>query len=606
MRLYKIIFEPYGRRMQAEEGETIFRVAREGSIGLRSECGGRGICGRCRVIVDDREAVNPPTAAERRLLWGPELERGYRLACQAEVLGDLVVSIPPESRVEAQRIEVRGLRRSVELEPMVWKLQLKLERATLGERKGDLERILEAIGGDVVVDWKVVRALPIALRRGEWEVSATLWGETLIALEPGDTTQTLYGLAVDVGTSKIVVQLVDLSTGEVVSTGAVENPQAIHGEDIMARLTYAMEDPEKLGELHRLAVEGVNRALEEASLKIKVEKETVYEAVVVCNTAMHHLFLGLEPRYLAVSPFTPVVRRGFNTRSQDLGLEISPGGRVHMPPVVAGFVGSDAIGDILATGLHEAEELSLLIDVGTNTEVVLGNEEELWACSCASGPAFEGAHIKDGMRAVRGAIERIWMEEGMEVRYKTIGDVSPIGLCGSAVVDAVAEMLKNGVINPHGRIRVKNSRVKRGPPAEFIIAWREETATGKEITITERDINEIQLAKAAIYTASKILMGRRGVKPQDIERLYIAGAFGSYLNPENAKEIGMIPEVSTERIKLVGNTAVEGARMMLLSKRMRKEAERMAEEIRYVELSNDPDFLKEYPKALFLGRFIKV
>jgi len=603
LRQLRIVFEPYGRRVEVDEGESILEAAKRASIGLRSECGGMGLCGRCRVIVENPEAVTPPTDAERRLLTPEELERGVRLACQTRVLGELFVSIPPESRVEAQRIEVKGLRRVVELEPMIWKLHMKLEKPKLGDRRGDLERLLEALGGDVEVDWEAVKGLPEALRRGDWEATATLWGSTLIAVEPGDTTKTIYGLAVDIGTSKVVVQIVDLSTGEVVSTGAVENPQAIHGEDIMARMTYAMESPGNLEELQRLAAEGVNEALKEALSRVTIDGDSIYEAVVACNTAIHHLFLGLDPRRLAVSPFTPVVRRGFNAKAKDLGLNINPGARVYTPPVVAGFVGADAVADVIATGLHEAEELSLLIDVGTNTEVVLGDGEELWASSCASGPAFEGAHIKDGMRAVRGAIERIWIDEDLEVRYKTIGDVKPLGLCGSAVIDAVAEMLRRGILNPHGRITAEGRRIKPGPPAEFIIALRDETATGREITLTERDVNEIQLAKAAIYTASKILMKRMGVEPSDIRLLYIAGAFGSYLNPENAKEIGMIPDVPSDRIRVVGNTAVEGARLMLLSKRLRDEAERVAEEMKYVELSNDPDFLTLYPRALYLGRF---
>ncbi|KYH36267.1 MAG: ferredoxin [Candidatus Bathyarchaeota archaeon B23] len=603
MRHFKVVFQPYGRRIEVEEGETILEAAAEGSIGLRSECGGRGLCGRCRVLVDDPQAVSPPTAAEAKLLGASELEGAVRLACQTRVRGDVVVNIPPESRVEAQRIEVRGLSRAVKLEPRVWKSLLRLERPALGERRGDLERVLEAVGGEAEVEWAVLRTLPEALRSGRWEATATLWGDTLIALEPGDTTNTLYGLAVDIGTSKIVVQVVDLKTGEVASTGAMENPQAIHGEDIMARMTYAMESPDNLEELQRLAAEGVNRALEEALSRVEVEEAMIYEAAVACNTAMHHLFLGLDPRYLAVSPFTPVVGGGFCARAQDLGLDINPGARVYLPPVVAGFVGPDAIADVIATGLHEAGELSLLIDVGTNTEVILGNREELWASSCASGPAFEGAHIKDGMRAVEGAIERIWIDEGHGVRYQTIGGVKPLGLCGSAVVDAVAEMLRSGLLTPRGRIAAEGPRVRPGPPAEFVIAWGGETATGRDITLTERDINEIQLAKAAIYTASKILMERMGVKPEVVERLYIAGAFGSYLNPENAKEIGMIPDVPSDRIRLVGNTAVEGARLMLISTGLRGEAERIAEEIKYVELSNDPAFLKEYPKALYLGRF---
>jgi uncharacterized 2Fe-2S/4Fe-4S cluster protein (DUF4445 family) len=320
---------------------------------------------------------------------------------------------------------------------------------------------------------------------------------------------------------------------------------------------------------------------------------------------MHHFFLGIQPKYVALSPFTPAVRRSMDVKAKEVNIKIHPEGNVHVLPIIAGFVGADAVADVLSSGIHESEELSLLLDIGTNTEVFVGNSEDLLSCSCASGPAFEGAHIKHGMKAMTGAIEkvRIKSDSGYEVEYETVGDAKPIGLCGSAMVDVVAEMAKRGIINCRGRFNtnMKTPRLKIiDNNVEFILTWKNETATGREITVTQEDINEIQLAKAAIFTGCWILMKRKNVKRKDLDQVLIAGAFGNYINPESAKQIGLVPDVPAEKIKFVGNTALTGAKMALISREARKTAETLSKKIRYHELTVDPDFRLEFADAMFI------
>ncbi|MFX1492626.1 MAG: ASKHA domain-containing protein, partial [Promethearchaeota archaeon] len=313
----------------------------------------------------------------------------------------------------------------------------------------------------------------------------------------------------------------------------------------------------------------------------------------------------IQPKYLALSPFTPSLRRSINVEAKEVNIKIHPEGNVHVLPVIAGFVGADAVADVLSSGIHESEELSLLLDIGTNTEVFVGNSEDILSCSCASGPAFEGVHIKHGMKAVTGAIERVYInpDSDYEVRYETVGDVKPRGLCGSAMIDIVAEMAKCGIINQRGRLN-RNMKIPRlridKNNLEFVLAWNNETATGREITVTQEDINEIQLAKAAIFTGCSILMKRNNVKSKDLDQVLLAGAFGSYINPDSAKFVGLVPDVPTEKIKFVGNTALTGTKMALISREARKTAETLSDKIRYLELSVDPDFSSEFAYAMFI------
>ena len=602
-----VTFEPDGKKVKVKAGTNILQAAKEAGVGIRSECGGRGVCGKCKVIIKGTDAVSEISSAEEKLLSYPEIGEGYRLACQTRILKNVMAMIPPESRVETRKIEFYGVEREVEISPFIRKIRVELKKPTLSDVRPDLERVLEAveeqlgIGGTLEFEFNVLKRLPETLRSSNWNVTVALWNNRVISVEPGDTTNEMFGVAVDIGTSKIVCHLVNLKSGETVAMGFIENPQILYGEDVISRITYASIGNPNLNSLQKLVVDGVNKVLGEACQKAGIDPNKVYEAVVVGNTAMHHLFSGIQPKYLALSPYTPAVKRSISLSAKNFNIDnMNPSGVVTTLPIIAGFVGADAVADILATGMHESEDNALLVDIGTNAEIIVGDKEDMVCCSCASGPAFEGAHIKDGMKAVTGAIERLRITPNLEVEYETIGGEKPRGLCGSAVIDAVAEMLKHGIINCHGRFNLNEAtpRLRRTDESlEFIIAWQNETVTGREITITQKDIRELQLAKAAIYAGSSILLKKKNLKKEEINTLFIAGAFGNYINPENAKVIGLIPNIPTKKIKFVGNTAVIGAKMALISKRIRESAKSLLKTVRYYELAADPNFNSEFINA---------
>jgi uncharacterized 2Fe-2S/4Fe-4S cluster protein (DUF4445 family) len=391
--------------------------------------------------------------------------------------------------------------------------------------------------------------------------------------------------------------------GKTVAIGSIENPQIMYGEDIISRITFAMNDNEKLSMLQNLAVEGINGILQNIYAKKNVDPNNVYEAVIVGNTAMHHFFLTIQPKYLASSPFPPATNSAINLEDKELGLKINPCGNIHFLPVIAGFIGSDGVSDLLPSGIYESEELLLLIDIGTNTEIFLGNKDDILCCSCASGPAFEGGHIKYGMKSVTGAIEKVSIDiHSHRVTYKKIGRAKPVGLCGSAVVDILAEMLKCGIIDHWGRfnIDIQTDILKKADSGIELILTHDDARTGREITFTQKDISEIQLAKAAIFAGCSILMENKNIEKEDLDQVLIAGAFGNSLNPENAKIIGLLPDIPTEKIRFIGNGAISGARMALISKELRKTAEVLSEKVRYLELSANPNFSRELANAIFI------
>jgi len=517
------------------------------------------------------------------------------------------VTVPEESRSGRRRFKTDGMGRPVEVSPLAWKLHLSLPETLLkgGESyaEGLLRAAEEAGVGELRLSLSAMRQLPKVLSSA-LDVTLTISDGRVISVEGGDTSGRLYGVALDLGTSKIVGHLVSLVDGETLAMASTENPQAVHGEDIISRITFALDGPGNLDELRRLLLEAVNRVLETLCAEAGVAPGEVYEAVAVGNTLMHHLFLGLEPSSLARAPFNPVIRQGLSVTARELGVAINPAGNVHLPALVAGFVGSDAVADLLATGLCDSEAPALLVDVGTNTEVFAGDREGVVACSCASGPAFEGAHVSHGVKAVSGAIERLRIDpETLEVDYEIIDDAKPIGLCGSAMIDALAEMWKNGLIDDLGRLNLdaETSRMRAAADGgEFVVAWSDAAGTGRDITLTQRDVEELLLAKAAIYAACSIMLRRQGLKAEELGRVYVAGAFGSYLDPESAVAIGMLPDVPAERIVFAGNTAVAGARMILLSTEARRTAEALAEGVRYHELSLDPEFNREFLNAVFI------
>jgi uncharacterized 2Fe-2S/4Fe-4S cluster protein (DUF4445 family) len=471
----------------------------------------------------------------------------------------------------------------------------------------DFERIIRTLSTTygaqkLEIDCHTLRMLPVIIRSANWDITVALYNNArIISVEPGDTTNRLLGFAVDIGTSKIVGHLVDLNTGKTLAVSSIENPQVIHGADIITRITQATKSEAILRVLHQNIIDGINMVLSKACETAKVDSYSIYEMAVVGNTVMHHLFLGIQPKYTAVSPYIPALKSQVNLIARELRVKINPGGLISVLPVIAGFVGADAIGDVLATGIHESEELSLLIDIGTNTEIFIGNSQDILCCSCASGPAFEGSRITHGMKAEDGAIERIRLKSNGEVEYKTVGNLKPRGICGSAMVDIVAEMYRNEIIDHHGKFnsQIRMPRIRKdNHEMKFIIAWGSETATGKEIAVTQKDVREIQLAKAAIYAGCSILMQKKHIREKDIKKIFIAGAFGNYINPKNAKLIGLIPDVPIQRIKFVGNTAVIGAKMWLISKEARQTAEMLSKKIRYIELAIDPNFSKEFFSAM--------
>ncbi|MGC8817510.1 MAG: ASKHA domain-containing protein, partial [Candidatus Hadarchaeum sp.] len=412
------------------------------------------------------------------------------------------------------------------------------------------------------------------------------------------------GLAVDIGTTTVVGYLIDFKDGNLVSIGSLLNPQIPYGEDVITRITYCIQNEDGLEKINRVIIGGLNKIIEEACLKANVNKEEIYEVTIVGNTAMHHLFLKLNPKFLALSPFTPVVRRGVDVKASELGLKTNPSANVHVLPVIAGFVGADTVGVILSTDIYKEPELTLATDIGTNGEIMLGNKESIEVCSTAAGPAFEGAHLKHGMRGEPGAIERVSIKpDTLEVEYSTIDNLPPKGICGSGIVDAVAQMFLAGIVMRNGNINpeIKNPRIRRNQNMlEFVLAWEKETEGGiGDIAITQRDIREIQLAKAAMYSGAKILIKRRGVSEKNVARVYLAGAFGTYIDKLSAKIIGLYPDIPLDKVKSVGNAAGMGAKQALISKEKRSDAEEIARRTKYLELTIAPEFNEEFISAMY-------
>ena len=599
-----VIFQPDGKHGKVGYGITILEAARKLGVDLASVCGGKSLCGKCKVIIKTgKENLGKPIIAERKLLSKEELREGYRLACVTKIRGNLIIIVPDESRVGQQRLQTEGIEVPIKLDPFIKKINLTLPLPSFEDLRSDADRLLSVLksNGNLFISYNIMGDFPLNLREKEWMITVTILNDReIINIEPGKTADRNYGFAVDIGTTKMAGYLMDLNTGRLLSASSLMNPQIPFGEDVITRIAHAKGSKE-LRELHKAVLGGINQMLEEVCEKSGVLPKEVYETTVVGNTVMHHLFLNICPKFLAMSPYVPAIQRSMNVKPSELGVKTYPNGNVHVLPIMAGFVGADCVAAILATEIHKSRELCFLIDVGTNTEIVIGNKDGLTACSCASGPAFEGAFIKHGMRASTGAIEKIWIDPE-EVEYLTIGNTKPRGICGSAIVDIPAEMLKAGVMDTTGRIltEIKDSRIrKRSNISEFVIARGKETESGEDVVITQSDIREIQKAKAAMYAGASILLKKLGIAKEDICTVFIAGAFGNYIAPTSAKIIGMLPDFSTEIIKHVGNAAGTGARMALLSKEARETSDEIGKIVHYIELAAEPGFEEEYINAMY-------
>jgi len=606
-------FQPLGRGTSTRTGASLLDLARDVDVSVESICGGTGKCGKCRVLVTaGTKHLSPVNESERAALTAEEVGMGVRLACQAKVVaeGDIVVDIPELSQRGHHRLLASGIEPEVEHAPAVGKILLRIPPATLNDIRADDDRLLELLHSEAAVTANISQGvhqlLPEAVRESSWEATVTLFrGEELIRIDPGDTTGNLLGVAVDIGTTKVVAYLVDLITGKIVGTESQPNPQIPFGEDVMSRISYTSKNSDGLRKLKEVVVGSVNALIARLCADAGKDPTDILEVVVVGNTAMHHIFFGITPQHLAQAPYAPAVRNSLTVDPGHLGVDIYPFGKVSSLPNIAGFVGADAVAVLISSGLYQDDEIGMMIDIGTNTEIIAGSRERLIACSCASGPAFEGAHIKHGMRAASGAIERIWIDaETHDVHLRTVDDAPARGICGSGIVDAISEMFRCGVLSDSGKMLPsdKSDRLREGTDGrkEFVLASAAEAEAGVDITITQNDVQEIQLAKAAIFTGVATLMRKLGVACPDLKRVYAAGAFGTYVDATSAITIGMYPDIPPERIKFVGNAAGSGARMALKSTEIRDLADRLSKRVEYVELAMEKDFQTEFAKAMFL------
>lgn len=607
MDYHQIEFEPVGRRGVCRADESLLEAARQLGVDLINLCGGIGICERCRIQVLAGR-VSELTPAEREALSQRELEDGYRLACMTFPLDRCKLGVPPESLSTPLRTQVEGLEIDIPLAPAVRSVGVQLDPPSLAHPQADAENLLLRVNQaqDVsaqVVDIDLLRELSDRLRAWDWRCKAHIHGQEVIAVsQPGSTS---LGMAVDLGSTKIAGYLVDLDSGKTLAAQGLMNPQISYGEDIVSRITYAMKSPAGRDKVTAVVVEALNQLAEELCAEVGAATEEILDAVVVGNTAMHHLLLGLPVRQLAMAPFVPAIRGDLDLKARDIGLDIAPSAYVHLPPNIAGYIGSDHVAMLMATAGEWSHQRVLALDVGTNTEISLVLPERVInSLSCASGPAFEGYHIEDGTRATRGAIERVLITPD-EVYYQTIEGAPASGICGSGILDAVAQLHLAGVLTDNGRIKMgSHARVRQdGDQPVFILAGEEGR---KEIRVTQADVREIQLAKAAIQTGIQVLMAESGIEIQEIDRVIIAGAFGSYIDVPNAVAIGMFPPLPLDRFKQVGNAAGMGARLALLSSKVRSEARVLCSRVNYIELAKYPNFSRIFARSCQLKPYARL
>jgi len=607
-----VTFLPSYRKIEVERGTTVLDAAQRAGLSMNVVCGGQGKCGKCIVYIQsgktdfDRQKYG-------RFFTEAELAKGACLACETLVQGDLQVMVPESTLIQEQKILIKGDEKPIDFRPSVRKYFVELQPPTLSDPSPDLSRLLWGIqkgGGPeaekMYVPLEVLREIPAILRHSDWKVTATIGlvpgGYRLIDLQENDTSARVYGVAVDLGSTTVVVYLWDLVSSNVVGVASNYNKQISCGEDILARVNYARKNG--LSRLQALATESINSAITSACNTAGIDRDDIYEVVVAGNTVMTHMLLGIDPAYMIAEPYVPVVRRALSVASSRIGIACNPNGGVFAFPAVSDFIGGDIIADILACGMAERDEISLLVDIGTNFEVVLGNKEWMFSCAGAAGPALEGGEVLYGMRANPGAIEKITIEPGtLKPKYMTINNIKPRGICGSGLIDLLAELLATCVIDRTGRINtdIPNPRIRKTNHfPEYVIAWAAETEIGKDIVITENDIKNLIMSKASVHAACVTLMKEAGVSRHEIETIYFAGAFGNYLDKKNATTVGLIPEIGFEQIQNIGNGAVAGANIALVNRRARKTLDEIAYKIAYIELNAENSFMDEYTSSTFL------
>ncbi len=611
---FKVVFQPDNKEVTVTEGSTLLDAAIAGDIPLNASCNGKGSCGKCKLVLVSGEGISKNTP----LLTDREKADHYVLACQTTVHSDIVARIPEETL--ERKLKIAGMGQAVtdrmkglvtDITPMLTHYPLTLATPTLDDSISDLDRLLRCLtrkGCDtsrMSMGLKVMRDLASAIRHEDWKVNAAVIkkrsSSEIVAVTPGNSEMPSLGLAVDIGTTSIVVYLVDISDGTVLAATSGHNRQAACGDDVINRIVCAEKDGVK--KLSRMGLSTINGLINEAIDSAAVDRKSIDNVVLSGNTTMIHLLLGIEPRYIRREPYIPSVSSFPVLKAGNVGLKVNPAGAVFVMPGPAGYVGGDIVSGLIYTGFHREEPLTLFIDVGTNGEIVLGNNEWLMTASCSAGPAFEGGGIRWGMRAEEGAIEKVTIDpDTLAPTYSVVGDVAPRGICGSGMIDLLSEMFLTGIIQPTGSFNVDDHPriTKDGDETAYILAFAHETAVDKDILFLKSDIDNLIRSKGAVYAGFKVLLNQMGMDFSMVDRLIITGGFGQYLDLEKAVTIGLLPDIERSKFQYLGNSSIGGAYMALLSETYRKEAIDICNRMTYVDFSSNNQFMDEFTSAMFL------
>jgi uncharacterized 2Fe-2S/4Fe-4S cluster protein (DUF4445 family) len=605
----RVTFQPQGRSILADPGARATELAVQTGLTLNTACGGAGTCGKCRVKIT--VGAKDPSEADKRVFDERQLQEGWRLACQTSVDAETVMHIPEASHLIGQHRIVTEFHTEepVEIFPSVRKVYVELPVPTTEDSRADLLRLEDAAGRFKYDLWQL-HHLPELLRQYHYKGTVVLADHDLIDFEPGDTTTQCLGVALDVGTTTLVGALIDLCYGNELAVASKMNPQVSCGDDVLSRIKYASSHDGCLDELRKVVMTAIDELVEALCEQVDIDRSHVYEVVLAGNTTMEHLLCGIDPSPLGQLPFVPAHARGLTLDATQLGIRINPRGKAYIFPVISGFVGGDIVAGALATNLLENQGTTLMIDIGTNGEIVLGKDGEVLAASTAAGPAFEGARITCGMRAATGAIEGVSFDN--DVRYKVIDNSIAVGICGSALIDLTAELLRTGIVTSTGQLlgpeelpaqlpKAISRRVYRNGDGQtaFLVSQTNRGREDVRVVLTQRDIRELQLASGAIRAGVRIMLKRIGLVTQDIDCVLIAGGFGRFIQYTNAQRIGLLPaEIDQAKIRYVGNASLAGAKRAILSSRDRERAEAIALDIRHVELSLDSHFQSEFADAM--------
>ncbi|MFH0739135.1 MAG: ASKHA domain-containing protein [Candidatus Omnitrophota bacterium] len=628
MEKFKVTFYPDNKTVEVEKDRSILSAAISAGAYINSSCGGDGVCGRCKVILRSGKVISQSAGR----ITADEKKRGVHLACATFVQSDLEVEIPARSRLNLEGLTQEEINKRLQRDysapeeldlselppgadifvhsPLATKLYLELPAPNLEDKISDLERLyrrIREIKNLPIMQTGLgnIRGLGELLHDSDWKVTVTLGNRNdnveIVLVEPGDTSLKNFGLCFDIGTTTVSAQLVDLNTKKVLGTKATYNKQAAFGSDVITRIIYAKEE-DGLEQLHQAVTDDMNEMTQELIKEHAVDLNDVTCVVCAGNTTMIHLLLRVDPSYIRREPYAPVFNFAPVLRAAEAELRINPRGLLACVPGVASYVGGDVTAGVLSCGLYQEEELSLLIDIGTNGEVVLGNKEFLISAAASAGPAFEGSGVSCGMRAAKGAIQKVRIKpESLEVSYSVIGEVKSLGICGSGYIDLIAQLLLAGILDKNGKIKtIKNKRIREGELGrEFIVAFKDQSLKGADIVITEPDIENLKRAKAAIYSATSVLLRHMGLNFNQLKKVFIAGGFGTYLDIENAISIGLLPDLERSKFLFIGNSSLAGSRQVLLSYEAMKKADEIARTITYFELSVEPSYMDEYMAALF-------